>query len=402
MLQLEFNPRKLQELIVLQFVQQIAAFQVDGQFSSKRFAQALREIGHTKDSFLKGIEEVQLIGQLNQALVQSGFILPKEIQQFVRFIHQKRDFSYLELKAEDFLQPVDSFSQEALRAYYETHLANFQVPEKVSVDYIVLSYQDILKEVKKNASDETEGSIEKKAGETFKAATHHLAELNKAHPRSLEEIAKTLHRAIQSTPLFTRQGGAVDIVKHPEVISAAFSENVLKGNNSPLLEIDSEHVVLLRMKQHEPLRLPAFDEVEDKVKEQLNWHQAKEKVQAYGEKLKDQIQKDPTVSAASGWHKLEKVQQDNTTLSPPILRTAFTMPHPGRNAQVKGVAMPNGNYAIVRLLKVHPGKVSQLEETQYERYKTELKQMMGELDYAQYGSANEKRVKIDYSSKVGI
>jgi hypothetical protein len=384
---------------VLNLIKQIPELQVDNQFSPQSFKQLLAATGYTKAAFLKELTESRMMSQLSETIMGSAFVLPNEIHQVVRLTNQQRDFSYLELKTQHFMPSATQLTVEEARAYYDQHLTEFRVPEQVSIDYILLSRAEMLEALK--STHPRTPTLEEQAAKQFQEAVDRLAQLSDKHSYSLIEVARSSNAAIQSTPLFDRMGGSSEITQHPEVIMAAFSPEVRQGYNSRMIRLDSERVVILRLKKHQPLRLPSFEEVQKVVYEQLSLQKARQNAQHYGEQLIEKIKQDSTalldLPAYSQWSKVEKVTRNNEKIPAPILNAAFAMPSQGKISTVQGVALPNGDYAVIRLFKVRYGKLSQLEDKEYDLYRDALTAERGQLDYLHYGRANERRAKITYS-----
>ena len=58
-----------------------------------------------------------------------------------------------------------------------------------------------------------------------------------------------LNLKIQTTPLFTRNGTKEEITANPNIIAAAFSNDVLKdGNNSDVIELKNGNLVIPRIR----------------------------------------------------------------------------------------------------------------------------------------------------------
>lgn len=383
----------------LNLVKGTPAFQVDQQFSQQQFTKLLAAAGHSQTTFLKEVFESQVVNQLPEAIMRSAFVLPQEVNQVVRLIKQQRDFNYAMLKAEHFMPSDAQLPMESVSAYYDEHLSAFRVPEQVSIDYIMLSRTDVLNKIKA-ASTALLKEIEQTATEQFSQAVTRLTQLNDTYPGSLTEAAQALNIAVQSTPLFDRSGGSNALTQHPEIIKAAFSKALRQGRNSAVIHLDSERVLLLRLKQYQPLRLAALNEVEKQVRQQLSLHKAREAAQQCGEQLITQMKKNaralPPLPAHSQWRKVEKAMRDNQTIPAPLLITAFSMPYQGAVPSVQGVALPNGDYAVIQFSKLRYGRFSQLDDQQRGFYRDSLIAEMGQLDYIQYTYANGNRAKVTY------
>lgn len=126
-----------------QALMQIPQFQEGGQFSPEKFQQALSSASYTPSVFLTRVQEGLVINQQRFSFAGTSFVLPEELERFVELTRETRDVKYLIIPAKNFLSLVN-VSPSELHDYYESHKAQFKVPEKVSVDYIAVSLKKIL------------------------------------------------------------------------------------------------------------------------------------------------------------------------------------------------------------------------------------------------------------------
>ena len=120
----------------------IPQFQQDGHFSQERYQQALSGAMFTPESFLNEVKQGMLLNQQRFAFIGSSFALPEEINHFVKLYMQTRDYDYLQIPATAFIKN-SKISDAAVSAYYQNHQKEFLSPEKVSIDFVRLSTQQI-------------------------------------------------------------------------------------------------------------------------------------------------------------------------------------------------------------------------------------------------------------------
>lgn len=126
---------------------QIPAFQVDGKFSKEQYMKVLADASYTDASFRQELSQDVLLGQLEQGLAQSNFIMPNEFNSAVALLDQKRDFGYMLIPAQKYQQDIQ-ISAEKIQSYYEDHKASFIKPEQVSLEYVALDFQDLVNSIK--------------------------------------------------------------------------------------------------------------------------------------------------------------------------------------------------------------------------------------------------------------
>ncbi|MGV3739920.1 MAG: SurA N-terminal domain-containing protein [Gammaproteobacteria bacterium] len=126
---------------------QIPQFQEDGHFSASRYTQALNNAFFTPQTFQQEVRQGMLLNQQRFALIGTEFVLPNELNQFVKLSMQTRDYQYTIIKAADFINK-EQVSPEEEKQYYQAHQKQFMTKEQVSLDYIRLSLQSIKDKIK--------------------------------------------------------------------------------------------------------------------------------------------------------------------------------------------------------------------------------------------------------------
>jgi peptidyl-prolyl cis-trans isomerase D len=82
---------------------------------------------------------------------------------------------------------------------------------------------------------------------------------------SLEPVAKALGLTVRSIPDYTRAAGGGGLPPAPKLVAAAFSADVLGGQNSRAIELSPGDVVVVRAGNHRPPVQQTRAEVEDQV-----------------------------------------------------------------------------------------------------------------------------------------
>lgn len=180
-------------------------------------------------------------------------------------------------------------------------------------------------------------------------------------PSSLEPAAEALGLEIlESAPFSMDRGEAEELSMDAKVRVAAFSEAVLEAEeNSPLLELGDDRVVVLRVQERIPESLQPLTDVEEQVTRALKRKTAIDTAQERGENALEQlnagVDKD-TVSAELEleWEEHEAVTRDNRELLRAALREAFRMPVPESDTSpvYSGSKLGNGDYLLVILTAV--------------------------------------------------
>jgi peptidyl-prolyl cis-trans isomerase D len=243
--------------------------------------------------------------------------------------------------------------------------------------------------------------LDRQAEQTFSEDSDKLQNLTYANPESLEVAARALNLDMQSTPLFDKNGTKSGISSNPKIVGAGFSRDVLfQGNNSDLIQVDPNTVVVLRVKEHKPSAILPLADVESSIQLQLRKNIARKEAQSQGEMILSQL-KDHKISLVevSKKYSLSLQQEINagrydTKVDAAILNQAFKMPYPSS----KGMMLPSGDYAIIFLDAVHQGEFDKNKaDIQSRIFREELESNYGHLDYQFYVSNLMKKAKIKFN-----
>lgn len=131
-------------------IEQMPAFQVDGQFSPERFQHVIYNLAYSENSFYQDMIRSLAISQLSEGIIQSAFALPNEIDQAYAMAEQKRDFKYITLPVKDF-ESEATIKDAEIQSYYDAHKKDYQSEAQVSVDYVELDAEAL--KAKQKVSD---------------------------------------------------------------------------------------------------------------------------------------------------------------------------------------------------------------------------------------------------------
>ncbi len=176
-------------------------------------------------------------------------------------------------------------------------------------------------------------------------------------PDSLEPVATELNVAIKESPLITKAGGE-GIFSNPKLLNAAFGDTVHEeGNNSDLIELGNDHVVVIRLVEKIPANIKPLAEVTPSIKSRLlkemSSSKAQEKAKEYVKQLSDgisfeQLSQDNSLVVVN----TNAVDRQAREVPNGILRKAFTMP---REQKFSSTKMPNGDIAIIEIKSITAG-----------------------------------------------
>lgn len=183
-----------------------------------------------------------------------------------------------------------------------------------------------------------------KAVNEFYGLQQKLADTSYEVPDTLQETAEAVNLPVKSTELFS-QNNAPEPFNAPEVLKAAFSDDVLSGMNSNVLEVADNDVMVVRIKKHEAAGLKAFDEVKDDIVKSLKQQKATEKAKQQADALLAKVKAGDT-SVELEAHKA--VARNARDIDAAIVGQAFKMAQPKDGVSADTVATSTG-YAVVVL-----------------------------------------------------
>jgi len=243
-----------------------------------------------------------------------------------------------------------------------------------------------------------------KAEALFVVQSEKLTKLALAAKDSLVPLVKQLGLKQQETKAFGRAGGD-GIASNPSVLKAAFSELVLKGENSAPLALNDGEIVVLHLKKHTPARQESLSEAKDKIRVLLANQYAQNAVKKMGEKMVQSIRDgEKPVEVAKqqtlNWQQKTNVGRSDANIDRQIVLMAFSLEKAkeAKDSFVRGVMLPNGDYLVIALNAIMPGDWSRLEPEIQNTYRKGLESAMGQWEYSLYMSQTLQGAAITIAS----
>lgn len=203
------------------------------------------------------------------------------------------------------------------------------------------------------------------AEQLFFEQAERLAELSYENPDSLDVAAEELDLTINTSSLFTRQGGE-GIAADKNVLNVAFSDDVLiEDLNSTVIELSDTHMMVLHKKEHVLTSQLPFDEVSAGIKIKMKAVRAQQKAVETGEALLEKLRSGAEAKPLfpeGQWHDAMVIGRSETALDRDMLDAVYAMPKPDLAPSYHGFTIANGNYVIVTLTAVLEGKAEDASE----------------------------------------
>ena len=195
-----------------------------------------------------------------------------------------------------------------------------------------------------------------------------LADLSYENPDSLVPAAENLGLQRKESDWFDRSGAEGELAS-PKITGAAFSEDVLsEGNNSELIELEQDRVIVLRVVEHEAEQVQPFESVRDQVSEALTAVKTGELAKAEGTRLIEAISKGEmnlqSAAESGGWELVaEKMIKRRDTATPvAVVEALFSMTLAGEQSSFSGAATEGGDYVVIALSRIVDGDPSAFDE----------------------------------------
>ena len=220
--------------------------------------------------------------------------------------------------------------------------------------------------------------LEHQAEDAFYDTADRLTNLVYEHPDTLENAAQELDLKIRTSPLFTQSDGT-GVAADPRVREAAFSADVLEGgNNSDVIMLGDNHLVVLRIKEHKPVSHRPIVEVRDKIIQQLQEQKAAASAEKTGQDLVEKAkQGEEPVDLADRvhgeWKETGFIGRNDSSLSREILDEAFAMARPGEGKTMwQGVRLASGDYVVIGLHDVRDGDPADAVDDERQQIRKEI------------------------------
>jgi len=278
-------------------------------------------------------------------------------------------------------------------------------PVKTDEGYHIIQLRDVRPE-KVRPFDEVKAELSKQYVDSererlYSETSGKLIDAVYQDPTSLAAAAKDLGLPLQKSAPFTRAGGE-GIAANPAVVKAAFSNTVLtEGNASDPVELGPNHIVIVRVDQHEKSVAKPLDQVRDQISKKLTDKQIAAQAKEQAGVLYARLAKGETLEQIGGPLKL-KVEQEKdigrsaVNLDQVLVAEVFKLARPQEGkVSTAQVALANDAYALVALDAVKDADPAKLDAKSREAARNQLTQSIGEEAVRGYVDSLRKSAKIE-------
>ena len=271
-------------------------------------------------------------------------------------------------------------------------------PVRSSFGIHLIKVTDVRKSQGK-AFDEVRDELDKayrdeQAEQEFFDKAERLANAAFENPTNLDTAAAAVDVEVETSEFLGRapannpQSGSSDIGRIPRVLEAAFSSEVLAdGNNSELLELADDRVMVLRVAEHKASKSQTFEEVRSQAEELVKTEQAAAAAKAVGEALQKRLEggeslEAVTAEAGEGAAWTEPALLGRTGNDPELTTALFSIPRPADgHTEYHGFASATGDYRLVALDRVVDGDASKLTDDERRQTDQTLTASLGRAEF---------------------
>jgi peptidyl-prolyl cis-trans isomerase D len=193
-----------------------------------------------------------------------------------------------------------------------------------------------------------------KAEERFYEISQRMSEVAFEVPDNLDEVADLAGKSISTTDLFSR-ANAPDVVSNPNVLSSAFSFELTEDAvNSEVIELGRNHIIVVRVAEHEPERTKTIEEVKEQIQQTLAAQSAQQAARDWALELKVALANNddvnPKLAALElSWEEKQAVTRNDPALSQTIVDALFKL----SATDISVVDLITGDISLVQLTQVN-------------------------------------------------
>lgn len=213
-----------------------------------------------------------------------------------------------------------------------------------------------------------------------------LTEMSYENPDNLKAAADALSLMVKKSAMFTKDKGE-GIAADEKIRSAAFTEEVLKGNNSTPIELGTDRLVVLRLLEHKAATVRALTEVKQDIVATLLADKASHQAIEKAKQIKAKLQAGESIQSLAAENKLQLkviagLTRNKEDVPMPLSQAIFKAAKPvADKPSVFIVELPAGEQAVVSLSKVNLGVMTEDDKKQLELATKNIAKAFGQTEF---------------------
>ncbi|MFT4563465.1 MAG: peptidyl-prolyl cis-trans isomerase D [Gammaproteobacteria bacterium] len=229
-----------------------------------------------------------------------------------------------------------------------------------------------------DARIEVEASYRREQAESlYFEQAEQLSDLAYEHPDSLDVAAEILDLPIKNTDKLSRSELA--FMFSEQVTEAAFEPEVLlEGLNSAPIEISNNRIVVVRIAEHAPSRVPVLNDVIATVTKDFTETRARDVVHTHGNSLVERLNNGEQLTGVMSqgdlkWEQVDGAKRESAKINRAILRVAFrTAAGTGNEVRYAGVPIGISDFGVVGISNVVLPPVNELSTSEISQLRREV------------------------------
>ncbi|MGL6160238.1 SurA N-terminal domain-containing protein [Microbulbifer sp.] len=200
--------------------------------------------------------------------------------------------------------------------------------------------------------------------------------------------AEDLGVPLQTTGLFSREGGS-GVSANDKVAAAAFSPEVMVDRNtSDVLNLSEDHALVLRVTEHQPAGTYPLADVREQIVDRLKRDKASAQLASRAKELEQQLEQGSEFAELAEAQELTLETSDKTRRGGfgqrgEIIERAFSLPAPdSRDSAVSRFATSAGDQVVLQLREVRPGDLARQSSEQRRALMQQLASVNGRAELA--------------------
>ncbi len=373
------SERTFRDIVVAQ-----EAFRRDGRYDPALYEYTIGRMGFTPRAYREQVERELLVNQFMGGVFATAFTTPRELESFLALSLESRDFHYLTIPLNHFVDDIVIDDNE-VEAYYQRHADEFQEPERVSVEFIRLSAEDLMDRVEVDeARIRAQFEVELQAlGDTLQWRVAHI-QISEgpgdAHLEVLDSIRQRLAEGEDFGDLareFSEDGGSAQQggelgVFTPGTLPESFEtalEQLQPGEVSDPLTTDSG-IHLVRLIERLETERPDYQEQRGRIRDELLVRSAQDLLPRVVEDLKDRtFQVDDLHEVANDmglqWGVTEPFARSGgpgIASHPLVIQAAFSEEVVEHGFASEVLELQDQEFVVVKLREHHPTRRKTVDE----------------------------------------